>query len=161
MKYTLTIVFFIIIYCKSFSQSSFSYTEIDSLVSLTINSKNYLKIVDTGNLNFEFTSGSFRDLFIIDTSTNELKAFVGSVTLFNKRSSAVEAYYFHNSHLIKVEIFNNAGYHRYNSKYIYYIKDPKEDVDFFDTNNIQRLKYLRLAEQYKEKYFSLMSSKRD
>jgi hypothetical protein len=133
-----------------FSQERFTYSQIDSLVNEINRAKNFLNILDTGYVEQGILKGRYRDSYIVDTVTNELKAIISSVTSNNTNNSSVIAYFFKQSQLIKVEIGNvRGGYHKYNLTYLYYIDEPEKEDDF-QIKELQKLKYLRLAMQYAE-----------
>ena len=139
----------IILSNSSFCQSNLTHSEIDSIVASINKSKKLKNVLDTGNIKQGEIKGRFRDCYTIDTTTNELRAFTGSMTLTKTRQTTVTAYYFYESRLIKVEVFDiRPDYKKYNSTYLYYINEPKEQADVFQSKELKKLKYLRLSEPY-------------
>ncbi len=148
------ILFCVLISCKAvFCQNNLTYSKIDSIVAATNNSKKFLNVLDTGRIEQGEIKGRYRDCYIIDTTTNELKAFVTSVTLDVTRNSTFTAYYFYQSKLIKVEIGDGyGGYKKHNLTYLYYINEPREKTDVYQSKELKKLKYLKLSEQYLQNF---------
>jgi hypothetical protein len=131
-----------------YSQQILTHSKIDSLVAVINNSKKLRTIIDTGSLRQSEIQGTYRNCFTFDGSSDELRAFSESVTLDKTYNSTVTAYYFYQSQLIKVEIFDiGADYKRYNSHYLYYIGESNGKKDGFQSNELQKLKYLKLSAQ--------------
>lgn len=138
---------------NTFCQNTLSHSKIDSIVACINKAKNFLNILDTGQIEQGEIKGRYRNCYIIDTATNELKSFVGSMTLSETHNSTVTAYYFYKSKLIKVEVFDiRQDYKRYNSTYLYYINEPEEKTDVLQSKELKKLKYLRLSAEYLENF---------
>lgn len=137
----------------AFCQTNLTYSKIDSIVTSINNSKKLLNILDTGRIEQKEIKGRYRDCYTIDTAANELRAFAGSMTLTKTHHSTVTAYYFYESRLIKVEVFDiRPDYKRYNSTYLYYISEPREKTDVYQSKELKKLKYLKLSEQYLQNF---------
>lgn len=137
----------------AFCQSNLTYSKTDSIVAAINNTKKFLHVLDTGRIEQGEIKGKYRDCYIIDTATNELRAFVGTMTLDETRNSTVTAYYFYKSNLIKVEVFDiRQDYKRYNSTYLYYVNEPKEKSDVLQSKRLKKVKYLKLSMEYLENF---------
>lgn len=152
VKLIVTCAFFI---CSNvaFSQENLTYSKVDSIVASINNSKKLHNILDTGRIEQGNVKGRYRDCYVVDTVNNELKAFMGSVTLDKTLKSTVVAYYFHNSQLIKVEVGDiMGGYKKYNTTYLYYIKQAKVKDYTLQSKELKKLKYLRQSVYYFENF---------
>lgn len=152
VKLILACTFFI---CSNvaLSQENLTYSKVDSIVASINNSKKLHNVLDTGRIEQGNVKGKYRDCYVVDTVTNELRAFIGSVTLDKTLKSTIVAYYFHNSRLIKVEIGDiMGGYKKYNTTYLYYVKEAKNKTDTLQSKELKKLKYLRQSVHYLESF---------
>lgn len=138
---------------SAFSQKDLTYSQVDSIVDLTNSSGSFVNVIDTGRIEQGEIVGRYRDCYIVDTLTKELKAFVGSMTLNDTHNATVTAYYFHKSRLIKLELFDiRTDHKRYNSTYLYYINEENEEGDELQSKNLKKLKYLKLSAGYLDNF---------
>jgi hypothetical protein len=139
-------------------QNNLTYSKVDSIVTSINNSKTLRSVIDTGFIEQGDVKGKYRDCYMVDTLTGELKAFIGSVTLAKTYKSTVVAYYFYNSQLIKVELGDvMGGYKKYNTTYLYYIKEANEQNDTLESRELKKLKYLKLSKQYLDSFKKRMN----
>ena len=134
-------------------QDNLTCPKVDSIVASINSSKKLHNILDTGLIEQGNLKGRYRDCYIVDTVTNELRAFISSVTLDKTFKSTVVAYYFHNSQLIKVEIGDViGGYKKYNTTHLYYIKEAKDKADTLQSKELKKLRYLRQSVKYLDNF---------